>query len=100
MPWFNDVTDRTAVLKAIEEFDLIGREEFLQKYHFQKTRRYYVLHKGGVYDCKPLLCGAYNHQYKPSPLLTREGCASSGTVHTVKNQLETLGFDVRDRSRP
>ncbi|AMK75970.1 MULTISPECIES: hypothetical protein [Methylomonas] len=90
MKKFSDVTDKNAVLKAIQEFDAIGREKFLEKYKFDKARKYFLLHDGKQYDCKPILWAAYEHQFGDE-LLKR---ASQGVSRTVRPQLEALGFII------
>src|SRR5688572_24313504 len=45
-----EVTDRDAVLKALAEFDELGREQFLKKYGFRRSRAFYVRHDDRLYD--------------------------------------------------
>ena len=71
------VTETKCVLAAIEEFEEIGREEFLSKYGFNHAREYFIEYKGTRYDCKPILVAAYYHQFKPDLL-----------VATNKNEFE------------
>src|SRR5690242_17980191 len=42
-----DLTEH-AVLAAVEEFDELGRETFLRKYHFGKSRGYFLEHNGSL----------------------------------------------------
>jgi hypothetical protein len=35
-----DLTSRDAVLAAMEEFDKLGRDQFLERYHFRRARDY------------------------------------------------------------
>ena len=55
-----------AVLKAIEEFNQLGREAFLQKYGFGKARDYMLLKDGTFYDSKAIAGAA--HGYLPGGL--------------------------------
>lgn len=87
---FRKVTDREAVLKAIAEFDELGREEFLTKYEFNEARIYFLIHENKQYDCKPILCAAYYHQHGRS----LENRHTGGVKDTVKPLLEKLGFEV------
>lgn len=83
--------NREAVLKAIEEFDALGRGDFLRKYLFRPARSYFLILGGRRYDSKAIVGAA--HGYLP-------GCAAlaaadfSGGERTVKVQLERLGFVV------
>lgn len=45
---------REAVLNALTEFDEIGRWSFLSKYGYGEAKRYFVLHKGRLYDSKAI----------------------------------------------
>ena len=45
-----DVTDRSAVLTAIREFDAVGRETFLGG--LGKAHQYFLVCRGRMYDSK------------------------------------------------
>jgi len=90
MPSYLDVTDKNAILKAIAEFDSLGRDEFLKTYGFRHARSFFILHYGNQYDCKPILWAAYKHQFGEL-LLAR---ASSWVNRTVRPKLEGMGFVV------
>jgi 5-methylcytosine-specific restriction protein A len=49
------------VLKAIAEFDDLGREDFLKKYKRGKSTGYFLEHKGREYDSKAILGAAHEH---------------------------------------
>ena len=88
----SDITSRAAVISAIAEFDQIGREQFLRKYGFGPSRRYFLEHNSGHYDSKAIVGAAYGYQF-PSrgPLKNTE---FSGGERTVQHVLERLGFTV------
>jgi hypothetical protein len=87
-----DVTSRDAVLRAIEEFDQIGREAFLAKYRFHPSRKFIVVHEGRQYDSKPLLAAAHGFQYPDQgPLRTYH---FSGGYPTT-SRLRALGFTIQ-----
>jgi 5-methylcytosine-specific restriction enzyme A len=88
-----DLTDSTAVLSAIAEFDALERDEFLAKYGFGKATGYFVEVGGRRYDSKAIAGAAHGYQHG-TPLTSDE---FSGGEATVARQLESLGFDV---SRP
>jgi 5-methylcytosine-specific restriction enzyme A len=86
----SDLTE-SAVNKAIEEFDHLGRDTFLKKYGFAKARSY-VLHKDGhEYDSKAIAGAA--HGYLPGYAALRPNEFSGGEA-TVRRTLEGLGFTV------
>jgi putative restriction endonuclease len=86
-----DVT-RDSVLAAIVEYDDLGQTAFLAKYHFQRARKYVLLHDGKTYDSKALIGVA--HRYATGQILPATDF--SGGERTVVTRLTTLGFDVRD----
>ena len=88
------LTDLTAdaVLKAMAEYDRLGRAAFLSKYGFKKARSYYVLHDGRRYDSKALAGAA--HQYVSDSKEPLTAAEFSGGANTVKPTLEKLGFQL------
>ena len=86
-----DLTSRDAVLAAMEEFDSLGRDQFLKRYGFGRARDYEVVHDGGRYDSKAIVGAAHGHQH-PS-LGPLESSDFSGGQPT-SSKLRELGFDV------
>ncbi|MEV6611416.1 hypothetical protein [Kutzneria sp. NPDC051319] len=76
---------RDGVLRAVAEFDDLGREEFLRKYSFGKARSYFLEIDEQLYDSKAIAGAALG-------LATD---AFSGGDQTVARQLEALGCTVR-----
>jgi hypothetical protein len=58
----NDLTSPEAVERALDEFDEIGREAFLNKYRFGHARRYFVRRNGKYYDSKAIAGAAMGFQ--------------------------------------
>jgi len=81
----------SAVLKAIEESDRIGRDPFLRKYGFGKAREYVLVKDGTSYDSKAIAGAA--HGYLPG-CVALSAAEFSGGEATVKKTLENLGFAV------
>jgi hypothetical protein len=52
---------RSAVLAAIEEYDRLGREDFLRRYGFGPARDYRVMFNGGEYDSKAIAGVAHRY---------------------------------------
>jgi hypothetical protein len=76
---------RDGVLRAVSEFDNLGRSDFLLKYGFKKARTYFLALDEKLYDSKAIV-----------------GCALglsaeqfSGGDDTVAKRLEELQFEVR-----
>jgi hypothetical protein len=93
VPGLSDLTERSAVLQAMVEFDELGRDVFLARYGYGPARSYFVVHNGkqtGV---------AVGKQFPTSgPLAPSD---FSGGEATVEAKLESLGFEVeRLQSEP
>ncbi len=93
-----DLTEPTAVLKAIKESDALGRQTFLEKYGFSPSREYFLRHEGKLYDSKAIVGAAHGFQHPDrGPLRATD---FSGGEQTVQRKLEQLGFDVEVQARP
>lgn len=88
----SDLTDPTAVMKAIDEYDRLGREAFLDKYGFKPARSYFVRHQGKLYDSKALAGAAL--AYQPGVSRPMPWQAFSGGQDTVMKKLKGLGFEI------
>jgi 5-methylcytosine-specific restriction protein A len=91
----SDLT-RESILAAINEFNLLGRDEFLKKYNFGKSRGYYVVSDGKLYDSKAI-AGVAHARLGDGFALLKAG-DFSGVEGTVGRRLESLGFEVRKPS--
>ena len=80
----SDITD------ALDEFDELGRTDFLAKYGFGEARRYFLRRDGVDYDSKAIVGAAHTRRHGV-PLTAAE---FSGGDATVKRLLEGLGFEV------
>jgi len=90
---FADISSRTAILQAMDEFDRRGRTAFLKEHSFGKARRYFLEHEGRLYDSKAIVGVAHAYQFPAlGPLTSGE---FSGGDQTVREKLEALGFTVR-----
>ncbi len=83
---------RKAVLQALQEFDSLGRDRFLEHYGFKRARFYYLSFEGRLYDSKAILGVAHKYQF-PSQGPLQSGQFTGGR-RTVKGILERLGFTV------
>ncbi|SKB07665.1 5-methylcytosine-specific restriction enzyme A [Aeromicrobium choanae] len=74
----------------MEEYDRIGRREFLAKYGFATTAKYFVVHDGKRYDAKALTGAAHGYQHGEA----MRWDDFSGGLSTVVRQLRSLDFEV------
>lgn len=84
---------RNSVLRAIGEFDELGREAFLQRYGYNRSRHLWIVHEGRRYDMKAVWAAAHIEPGTPLPVSMPK---PSNSRHDVKPQLEKLGFTVKD----
>ncbi len=89
------LTSREAVLKAIEEYDQLGRDEFLKNHGFGEARSYVLVYEEREYDSKAIAGVACKYQFGSS----LSAAEFSGGQATVQKKLQALGFVVRG-SRP
>ena len=85
----SQVTERTAVERAIEECDRLGREAFREKYGFGEARSYYIRHNGKTYDSKAIIGVAFGYQHNTKPLRYND---FSGGAATVKPTTSPMAF--------
>jgi len=90
--------DRPAVLLAIEEFDQLSRDAFLQKYGFGRSRAYFLFHDGKLYDSKAIVGVA--HGYSGGDRLPLVAKKFNGGDATVAQALRGLGFQVQFSAVP
>jgi 5-methylcytosine-specific restriction protein A len=87
-----DLNSPKAVLQAIEEYDRLGEEAFLERYGFGPARSYFLIHKGRRYPSKAIAGVAHGYQYPKKGALT-SGEFTGGDA-SVKAKLESLHFTV------
>ena len=92
-----DGLSREAVLRAITEFDALGREGFLARYGYRRSRHLEIVHEGRRYDMKAVWAAA---QVEPGTSPPVPMPKPNNSRHIVKPQIEKLGFTVEDSRRP
>ena len=86
------IRERGSVIKAIQECDRLGREEFLQRYEYGATKGYVLVYEGKHYDSKAIVGVAHGYENpEQGPLKAKD---FSGGAATVQRRLERLGFEV------
>ncbi|MER8491704.1 DUF3578 domain-containing protein [Mesorhizobium australicum] len=74
----------------MDEFDQLGRDDFLTKYGFGPSRSYFVQRSGKLYDSKAIVGAAHGYQHPAvGPLRPEDFSGGDGTVRPL---LEKLGF--------
>ena len=58
-----DLSSRDLFLRALSEFDQLGRDAFLTKYGFGSARSYELLHNGRHDDPKAIIVAAHGYQF-------------------------------------
>lgn len=92
------VTDRQAVEAAMNEFDQIGRDAFLEKYKFGPALRYFIVQNGKSYDSKAIYGAAHRIQFPEGGEISSRDF--SGGAQAVQNPLESLGFEFVEERPP
>jgi HNH endonuclease len=85
--------NRAAVLRAIEEFDLLGRDAFLRQYSFRQSRAYFLHYSGKRYDSKAIIGVA--HGYSGGDRSVLEPKQFYGGEAMVAQALRVLGFEIQ-----
>ena len=91
-----DVT-QSGVLRAISEFDRLGRDAFLDRYGFGPATDYLLVHDGRDYDSKAIVGVAHGFDLPDKGTLS--AADFSGGDATVARLLRGLGFEVRSPKR-
>lgn len=93
----SDLTQASAVDRAVGEFRALGRESFLLKYGHRPSARYFAHIEGLHIDSKPLLSVAYGFQYPDrGPLEVR---FFSGGEET-RRALRRFGYELVELPLP
>jgi hypothetical protein len=88
-----DITESKAVQQAIDEYDEIGRDAFLEKYGFGYSKSYWLIHNGRTYDSKAIIGAAHGYQHPDEGPLKAN--SFSGGLSTVARKLRSLGFHMQ-----
>jgi 5-methylcytosine-specific restriction protein A len=87
---------RDGVLKAVAEYDELGRDRFLSEYGYQPATGYLLVHEGRTYDSKAIAGVA--HKFDQGRALKPDEL-SGGRSHAAK-WLAQLGFLIRSARNP
>lgn len=84
------ISNPRSILKAIEEYDLLGEKAFHQKYGYRGSRDYFLFFKGKYYPSKGILGVAYSFEY-PGEVLSSDDFSGG---RPVESKLRELGFQI------
>jgi len=84
------------VMDAIQEFDAVGRDAFLDRYGMGRARSYVLHYNGREYDSKAILAAAHGHHPGLEPLRAAQ---FSGGDQGAARYLRRLGFVVSSITR-
>ena len=90
MAGISSLTNRDAVLRAMAEYDRLGRDAFLDQHHFGAAKWWYVVHEGKQYDSKAIVGVAIGIQ-TGEPLTSHDFKGGEGNA---VRKLQSLGFTV------
>ena len=89
-----ELTQPAAVVAAMDEFDELGRDGFLEKYGYGRAKRYFLRRDGKLYDSKAIAGVAVGlEQPQRGPMRNSE---FSGGESSVVRRLQELGFETVD----
>lgn len=94
----SDINNAISVDRAIQECDELGRDEFLRKYGFGKSKVYFLAKNGKYYDSKAIAAVAHKYEH-PEKGALKSGEFSGGET-TVGELLGRLGFIIERRDEP
>lgn len=90
------LTSAEAIVAALEECDKLGRDQFLTKYGYKRSRKYPLIFDGRDYDSKAIVGVAFGIQHGDA----LSAYDFSGGAETVVPLLQKLGFQVGKGGHP
>ncbi len=90
------ITDRQAVLEAINECDRIGRKAFREKYAVDAKYELVLRHNGKPYDPEPLLAAAQSYQH-PDLGPIKERIYQGHRGQRMAQRYAALGFQLAEQ---
>lgn len=90
----SDVSDRAAIISAMEEYERVGEAVFLAEHGYEPARRYVLHFMGRSYPSKAIVGVAHGYQFPGRGALRSEDFRGGDAM--VVPLLRRLGFDVRD----
>ncbi|MEE4612298.1 HNH endonuclease [Serratia marcescens] len=90
------LSSKESVLKAIEEYKKLGRDEFLKQHKIKRFKKYTLIYNGEKYDIRGIAARAYSDQHGyPFKGIN----ADSGTEKAIQF-LKDLDFEIAETPHP
>ncbi|HGM5414066.1 TPA: HNH endonuclease [Serratia marcescens] len=90
------LSSKESVLKAIEEYKKLGRDEFLKQHKIKRFKKHTLIYNGEKYDIRGIAARAYSEQHGyPFKGIN----ADSGTEKAIQF-LKNLGFEIVETPHP
>ncbi|WP_285142301.1 HNH endonuclease [Serratia ureilytica] len=90
------LSSKESVLKAIEEYKKLGRDEFLKQHKIKRFKKHTLLYNGEKYDIRGIAARAYSEQHGyPFKGINTD----SGTEKAIQF-LKDLGFEIVETPHP
>ncbi|WP_454877419.1 HNH endonuclease [Serratia inhibens] len=90
------LSSKEAVLKAIEEYKLLGCDALLEKYNVKRIKKCVLRYNNENYDIRVIAAAAYIYQFgKPLEKIS----SNSGSKIAIQ-ALKNLGFDIVETPHP
>ena len=83
-----------AIIVTLDEWDAVGRDEFLRRHDVVAAQRYLIEREGRRYDAKAVVTVAYRREHPDEPRLLPGDF--TGDRRTIRAPLEALGFHIVD----
>ncbi|WIJ65163.1 hypothetical protein OI978_03965 [Serratia nevei] len=90
------LSSKESVLKAIEEYKKLGRDEFLKQHKIKRFKKYTLHYNGEKYDIRGITARAYSEQ---NGYPFKGINADSGTEKAIQF-LKDLGFEIVETPHP
>jgi hypothetical protein len=94
----SDLTSPSAVESAMDEFDELGRDAFLEKYGYWRARRYFVRPDGNFYDSKAIAGLAVGYQHPNEGALPKAPSMPSTTPSSTPSDATRTLASIRSGS--
>lgn len=90
----DNLTSRDAVMKAVAEYDRVGKQSFLDTYGFRPSTRYELAIGDRTYVSKAIVGVAYGYEHPGEGPLSAGSFSGGIDPGNAAWQLQRLGFNI------